>query len=99
MSATLLAWCILNVLLLCAFVLHEALDAYPAGHYIVRPDDSLRSIAEICGVSVTSLKRANDLTDADPLWPGQSLIIPRAPQATAAAGAVQSGAAVVSKSR
>ncbi len=80
MSATLLAWCILNLVLLCAFFLHEALNAYPADRYIVRPGDSLGSIAETCGVSVTSLKRANDLTDADPLWPGQSLVIPRAPQ-------------------
>lgn len=43
--------------------------------YIVRPADTLSQIAEMFGVSENTILWANDITDADLIQPGDSLVI------------------------
>jgi len=47
--------------------------------YVVRPGDTLSGIAWAFGCEVEDLVRANGLANADALWVGQRLTIPRAP--------------------
>ncbi|WP_127582277.1 LysM peptidoglycan-binding domain-containing protein [Paenibacillus koleovorans] len=46
-------------------------------HYVVNPGDSLYSIASWNGLSVEELIEANGLTEADPLYVGQTIVLPR----------------------
>lgn len=48
-----------------------------AGTAIVRKGDTLDSIAQAHGVSVTSIVQANKLTATKTLRPGQRLVIPQ----------------------
>jgi LysM repeat protein len=62
-------------------------SAAPSGDstiYTVQPGDRLVDIAARFGVSASAIVRANGLTNADTIFPGQKLIIP-APGATPAA--------------
>lgn len=55
--------------------------AEPSGDgiiYVVKPGDRLVDIAARYGVSASAIVRANGLTDADTIFPGQKLIIPSA---------------------
>ena len=45
--------------------------------YIVEPGDTLWQIATRFGVSLKTLMNANGITDANVIWVGQKLIIPR----------------------
>ncbi len=49
-----------------------------SAHYVVRSGDTLGSIAARFGVSVSSVAAANDIADADLIFPGQVLVIPGA---------------------
>jgi len=46
------------------------------GQYVVQSGDTLGTIAQQNGVSLTALMQANGLSDADFLTPGQTLVIP-----------------------
>ncbi|MEN3272092.1 MAG: hypothetical protein V7636_853 [Actinomycetota bacterium] len=47
-----------------------------AGTYVVRPGDTLSSIAAKFGVSVKSLAEANHITNSDKVYAGRSLTVP-----------------------
>jgi LysM repeat protein len=44
--------------------------------YVVKPGDTLRSIAAANGTTIGAIVRANNLTNADVIYPGQRLMIP-----------------------
>lgn len=48
-------------------------------NYVVRPGDSLYSIASRFGVSVDELARINRISDPELIYPGQTLFIPMTP--------------------
>ncbi|HOA96804.1 LysM peptidoglycan-binding domain-containing protein [Acetivibrio saccincola] len=47
--------------------------------YIVRPGDTLASIANRFNTTVAAIVRANNIENPDLIYPGQRLIIPRMP--------------------
>jgi LysM repeat protein len=70
---------VLLVAMLLGAVFAEAAAAAPAeaaSAYIVRPGDTLGTIAARYGVSATALARANGITNPDRIYIGQSLVIP-----------------------
>lgn len=48
----------------------------PAGLYVVQPNDTLSKLADDFGTTVEELMAANNLTDANALQVGQTLLIP-----------------------
>ncbi len=50
---------------------------YGSRTYIVEPGDTLWAIATRHGVSLQALMNANGITDANVIWAGQKLVIPR----------------------
>lgn len=73
---------VLAVLMLCAAIIMgqpAATQASPARDdttYVVKPGDRLADIAARYGVTPSAIVRANNLADADTIFPGQQLIIP-----------------------
>ena len=47
--------------------------------YVVEPGDSLGALAEATGVTVQDIVNGNCLTDADTLFIGQTIYLPRSP--------------------
>lgn len=47
--------------------------------YVVKPGDTLRSIAAANGTSISAIVQANHLANADVIYPGQRLMIPGQP--------------------
>src|SRR5450759_1121870 len=77
-------------LVLVSILLLTGMAAADSGaRYIVRSGDSLGSIAQAYGVSISSIMQANGLTDPDFVWAGQTLIIPGA---SGGSGGAASGA-------
>jgi len=77
-------------LVLVSILLLPGMAAADSGaRYIVRSGDSLGSIAQAYGVSISSIMQANGLTDPDFVWAGQTLIIPGA---SGGSGGAASGA-------
>ena len=63
----------------------EALPTLPPVTYTVKPGDTLSGIADLFGITVDDLVRANNIADPNSLQVGQVLIIPgRAPTAAPA---------------
>ena len=48
----------------------------PAGLYVVQPNDTLSKLADDFGTTVEELMAANNLTDANAIQVGQTLLIP-----------------------
>jgi LysM repeat protein len=48
----------------------------PTGAYIVRPRDTLWGIAARHGVTVATLCETNNISEGDPIYPGQRLVVP-----------------------
>lgn len=69
------------------------------GTYVVKPGDSLYSIAARHKVKVADLQRANGITDAARVKPGTMLKIPGAGTAAAPVPAAQNGETVAPESR
>ena len=57
---------------------HQALTPYYTGYLVhtVRPGDTLWSVAEMHGASLTAIKTANPGADPNDLRPGQRLVVP-----------------------
>ncbi len=63
----------------------EALPTLPPVTYTVKPGDTLSGIADLFGVTVDDIVRANNIADPNALQVGQVLVIPgRAPTAAPA---------------
>lgn len=83
------------VLLVALAVLLQPLGSHAAPQgadtvvYVVKPGDTLRSIAAAHGTTISAIVRANELSNPDVIYPGQRLMIPAsggsAPQPTRAA--------------
>jgi len=54
--------------------------------YIVKPGDTLRSIAAANGTTIAAIVRANSLANPDMIYPGQKLVIPSQGGATSSGG-------------
>ncbi len=70
---------VMLVAMLLGSVLAEAAAAAPSqadSAYVVRPGDTLGTIAARFGVSAAALARANGITNPDRIYVGQNLVIP-----------------------
>jgi LysM repeat protein len=68
----LLAW----VVLFQPVVSHAAAPGAATVVYVVKPGDTLRSIAAANGTTISAIVRANNLANPDVIYPGQRLTIP-----------------------
>ncbi len=81
----------LMLLLACVVLLQPAVShAAPLGAdtvvYVVKPGDTLRSIAAAYGTTMSAIVRANNMANPDVIYPGQKLIIPLSGGGTPGAG-------------
>jgi LysM repeat protein len=87
----------LAVVLALAVLLQPAVShAAPTGAgtvvYVVKPGDTLRSIAATYGTTMSAIVRANNMANPDVIYPGQRLIIPVSGGATPPPTAVPTAA-------
>ncbi len=83
---------ILIVSLLFILLVVNVAPAFADTSYVVQPGDSVYKIARKFGVSPTAIIKANNLSDANKIFPGQTLIIPSG-VTTAAPASSPTGAA------
>jgi LysM repeat protein len=74
------------VVLLQPVVSHAAPLGADTVVYVVKPGDTLRSIAAAYGTTMSAIVRANNMANPDVIYPGQKLIIPVSGGSTPSAG-------------
>lgn len=80
----------LSLFLLIAILLASAAPAFADSTYVVRSGDTLYSIARKFGVTIAAIARANNITNTNLIFVGQTLVIPS--NASNASGASSSSA-------